>query len=170
MCQRAVTPGTDQSTANELMKELWQAIPGYEGLYEASDQGQIRSLDRQVTQRNRWGTLSTNRLKGRLLRPGKQNNGRLYVNLSKDNTSWVVTVHKLVAFTFIGPRAEGMDIDHVNGDFLDNRASNLEYVSHQVNQKRAFDMGKLNPPLNKRSKKTGKFMSSKAQSLPLVSS
>lgn len=90
------------------------------------------------------------------------------MNLSKDNTSWVVTVHKLVAFTFIGPRAEGMDIDHVNGDFLDNRASNLEYVSHQVNQKRAFDMGKLNPPLNKRSKKTGKFMSSKVQSLPPV--
>lgn len=142
-----------------LMKESWQPVPGYTGLYEVSDQGRVRSLDRQVTQQNRWGSSTTYQLKGRLLRPGTQKNGRLYVNLSKNNLSWVVTIHKLVALAFIGPRPEDMEIDHVNGDFLDNRLCNLEYVTHQVNQKRAFDMGKLKPPKGMRNKKTGRFMS-----------
>lgn len=143
------------------MKESWQPVPGYKGLYEVSDQGQVRSLDQIQYRLNRWKTLTQYNKKGRTLKPGRQTNGRLYVNLSKGNTPWVVNIHKLVALAFIGPRPDDMEIDHVNGDFLDNRASNLEYVSHQVNQKRAYDMGKLIPPFNERSLLTGKFISSK---------
>ena len=144
------------------MKESWQPVPGYEGLYEVSDQGRVRSLDRLVERKNRWGSIATHQLKGRVLRPGPGRADRLQVNLSKGNVSWVIPVHKLVALVFIGPRPEGHDIDHINGDFRDNRLVNLEYVTHQENQKRAYDMGKLNPPKNPRDPKTGKFMTSKA--------
>ena len=145
------------------MKESWQPVPGYEGLYEVSDQGRVRSLDRSVERKNRWGSITTHRIKGRVLRPGVTTCHRFYVNLSKNNTPWVVPVHKLVALAFIGPRPEGHDIDHVNGDFRDNRLLNLEYVTHQENQKRAYDMGKINPPRdNARDPETGRFMSSKA--------
>ena len=168
MCQRVAAPDTDQTPLEYLMKELWQPIDGYEGLYEVSDQGQVRSLDRLKTFQGRWGT-ETKRIKGRVLRPGRQINGRLYVNLSKDNQPWVVTIHKLVALTFLGPRPEGMDIDHVNGDFLDNRACNLEYVTHQENQKRAYEMGKIKPPSdNARNPKTGRFMKAKVSPRPPV--
>ena len=162
VCQRGATPGTDQTPSEYLMKEVWQPVPGYEGLYEVSDQGRVRSLDRLVQRKNRWGSLATHRLKGRVLRPGGDGSGRAQVNLSKENVSWVVTVHVLVALTFIGPRPEGHDIDHVNGDFRDNRLVNLEYVTHQENQKRAYDMGKISPPENPRDPETGRFMSSKA--------
>jgi hypothetical protein len=143
------------------MNELWQPIEGYEGLYEVSDQGRVRSLDRLKTFQGRWGT-TTNRIKGRVLRPSKTLSGRWQVNLSKDNQPWVVGVHTLVALTFLGPRPKGFDIDHVNGNPIDNRVCNLEYVTHQENQKRAYAMGKLNPPKsNKRDLKTGKFMTAK---------
>ena len=165
--KRAATPGTDQTPLEYLMKESWHPVPGYMGLYEVSDQGRVRSLDRAVTQQNRWGGMTTYRLKGRLLRPGKTVGGRLQVNLSKDNTPWVVPVHTLVALAFIGQRPEGHDIDHINGDFRDNRLVNLEYVTHQENQRRAYAMGKISPPQgNRRSAKTGRFTSSKVQSLP----
>ena len=149
------------------MKESWQPVPGYEGLYEVSDLGRVRSLDRLVVRKNRWGSRATHQLKGRVLRPGPGGSNRLQVNLSKENVSWVVPVHKLVALAFIGPRPEGLDIDHINGDFRDNRLDNLEYVTHQENQKRAYDMGKINPPRdNARDPKTGKFMTSKADPQP----
>ena len=145
------------------MKESWQPVPGYEGLYEVSDLGRVRSLDRLNARKNRWGSVTTVPLKGRVLRPGRSVNDRLQVNLSKENVSWVVPVHKLVALTFLGPCPEGHEIDHVNGNFQDNRLVNLEYVTHQENQKRAYDMGKINPPRNNaRDPKTGKFMTSKA--------
>lgn len=166
MCQRAATPGTDQTPVEYLMKESWHPVPGYTGLYEVSDQGRVRSLDRIVTQRNRWGGMTTYPLKGRVLRPGSTKTGRLQVNLSKNNNSWVVSVHALVALAFLGPCPDGREIDHVNGDCRDNRLANLEYVTHQENQRRAYAMGKINPPRgNSRSAKTGRFKSSKAQSL-----
>ena len=144
------------------MKESWQPVPGYEGLYEVSDLGRVRSLDRLNARKNRWGSVTTAHLKGRVLRPGRGGAARLQVNLSKESVSWVVPVHKLVALTFIGPCPEGHEIDHVNGDFQDNRLVNLEYVTHQENQKRAYDMGKISPPVNPRDPKTGNFMSPKA--------
>ena len=143
------------------MKESWQPVPGYEGLYEVSDQGRVRSLDRVLSFEGRWGT-TTRQVKGRVLRPGPGRADRLQVNLSKENVSWVVPIHKLVTLVFIGPRPEGHDIDHINGDFRDNRLVNLEYVTHQENQKRAYDMGKINPPENPRDPETGRFMTSKA--------
>ena len=66
-CQRAATPGTDQTPVEYLMKELWQPVPGYEGLYEVSDQGRVRSLDREIEKIGRAGVLMNLQLRGKVL-------------------------------------------------------------------------------------------------------
>jgi len=65
--------------------------------------------------------------------------GRFKVAVGEKRSA--VLVHKLVALTFIGERPEGYDIDHVNGNRLDNRAINLEYVTHEENINRAIKLG-----------------------------
>ena len=102
-------------------------------------------MDRVQTQQRKEGLVSR-RLKGRVLRTqGRthQPRGRDFVHLSKDMKSQVVTVHCLVAYSFLGPRPEGFEIDHVNGDPSDNRACNLEYVTREENLRRAKAMGRL---------------------------
>ena len=128
------------------MNELWHPVPGYEGLYEVSDQGNVRSLNRIVVQLTRWGEHRERRLRGKLLRQGRAVNNRRQVCLSLDNKQRVFYVHTLVALAFHGPRPEGLEIDHINGDYLDNRAVNLGYVTHQENQRRGYKLGLINPP------------------------
>ena len=127
------------------MNEVWQSIPGYEGFYEASDQGRVRSLDRGCFQGAKNGSVKYHTLKGRVLSQfvGTKQIGRLCVGLNRQGKKKKWDVHCVIARTFIGPRPEGLEIDHVNGDFLDNRACNLEYVTSQENVRRARAMGKV---------------------------
>ena len=141
------------------MNELWQPVVGYEDLYEVSNLGRVRSVDRYIERMNRWGTMNRALLKGRILRPGRSVCKRLQVNLSKNNVPWMVAVHRLVSRAFLGPCPVGLEVDHVDGNYENNCADNLEYVTHQQNQKRAYDMGKINPPLNARCSTTGRFTS-----------
>lgn len=76
---------------------------------------------------------------GRVLKQGVNRDGRKVVCVGERRSA--VLVHKLVAFTFIGERPEGYEIDHVNGNRLDNRAINLEYVTHEENINRAIKLG-----------------------------
>ncbi|WP_299315526.1 NUMOD4 motif-containing HNH endonuclease [uncultured Halomonas sp.] len=115
------------------MKEIWRDVPGYEGRYEVSDKGRVRSRDRQVEATTRQGTTYYSRRRGRLLRPGRMNAfGHLSVAIGKGNSR---TVHSLVMEAFIGPRPDGFDIRHLNGDGSDNRLVNLEYGSRSENNR-----------------------------------
>lgn len=97
----------------------WRAVPGYEGLYEASSDGQLRSLPRATTT-------------GRVL---KQSSGRpkpgvvpyLGVRLHRGDGGKRVRTHVIIAATFLGPRPAGQQIRHLNGDHADNRVENLAY-------------------------------------------
>ena len=122
------------------MNELWQPVLGYEGFYEVSDQGRVRSLDR-VVQKTRYGKTYSSTLNGKVLKPGFDGDGREQVPLSKKGKVVRRHVHSLVAYSFIGLRPEGLEIDHVNGDHLDNRSCNLEYVTHEENMRRAVALG-----------------------------
>jgi hypothetical protein len=112
-----------------MTDEIWRAIPGYDGLYEVSDAGRVRSLDRPV--RHRLGGVFTRR--GRLLRPCVTSAGYHQVTLTVGGF-WVTrVVHKLVVAAFIGPRAPGMVTRHLDGDKTNNRTSNLAYGTSQEN-------------------------------------
>lgn len=110
--------------------ENWKAIPGYEGQYEVSDQGRVRSLDRQVecTGPIKGRYLSTK--KGRVLRPGPSNFGHMSVVLGRNNTQFV---HKLVLIAFVGPAPHKNECRHLNGDPADNRLENLCWGTRREN-------------------------------------
>lgn len=101
----------------------WASIPDYEGLYEVSDEGEVRSVDRTII---RKGDVEVN-LKGRLLRPGKDKFGYLMVTLSSGGVTLSKSVHALVAEAFLGERPKNYDVRHLNDNITDNRAVNLEY-------------------------------------------
>ena len=97
--------------------EIWKPIPGYEG-YEASNQGRIRSIDREVQYGQR-----IHRLRGRIIKSRINNKGYRQVVLFRH----AETVHKLVMLAHMGPRPEGMEVCHGKSGRLDNRLSNLRY-------------------------------------------
>lgn len=96
----------------------WQPIPGYEGLYEVSDLGQIRSLPRKGGNNRTYG----GKILKPLLRPPY-----LTVVLSRDGIEARLRVHSLVALAFIGQRPAGQQVRHGPGGALDNRLVNLCY-------------------------------------------
>lgn len=117
--------------------EIWKDIPGYEGKYQASSLGRIRSLDRQI---GTPGTVGCKFMKGRVLRPGPTKDGHLYVVLGHGAPG--TPVHQLIARTFIGPRPDRMDVCHNDGDPTNNRADNLRYDTRANNILDVFKNGK----------------------------
>jgi hypothetical protein len=113
-----------------MSDEQWRAVVGYEGLYEVSDQGRVRSLTRTCW--DATGTKARTR-KGQYLKPGASR-GYLSVRLCRNGSIQTLTVHSLVAAAFIGPRPEGMQVCHWNGNGGDNRLANLRYDSPSSNQ------------------------------------
>lgn len=106
--------------------ESWLPAVGYEGLYEVSDLGRVRSLPR--VRRN------GNPLSGRILRPGPQRRGYLTVALTgRDGVVRSRRVHQLVLAAFVGMRPEGMAVLHRNDVPGDNRLVNLYYGSRLEN-------------------------------------
>lgn len=123
------------------MSEVWKDIPGHEGAYQVSDQGRVRSLPRTVTRSTRNGTVFSRQLPGRVLRPGVSSPlGHSTVALGRGNSQYV---HALVMQAFVGPRPEGADIRHLNGNARDNRLNNLSYGSRHENNLDRLDHGVL---------------------------
>lgn len=101
--------------------ETWKDISGYEGIYEVSDLGRVRSL----VQRNRW--------KPGILKPQKHRYGYLYVNLCKDGKVKGMKVHRLVAQAFIPNPNNLPQVNHKDENPQNNAASNLEWCSARYN-------------------------------------
>lgn len=107
------------------MTESWKPIPGYEGWYEVSDHGRVRSLDR-TTPRKR---------SGRMIALSKDGKGYFKVSLCKNGTEFTAKVHKLVAQTFLPDPVGELWVLHRNGDQQDNRAENLYWGTPSDNMK-----------------------------------
>jgi len=117
---------------------MWKSIKGFEGYYEVSDDGRVRSVDRTV-KRKGGGTLS---YKGRELVPDKTKKGYLKVYLSKNSKKTNKLVHRLVLETFRPvDRMEYKQVNHKDGDKLNNALSNLEWVTNQENHDHALALG-----------------------------
>lgn len=112
------------------MEEEWRAVVGWEGLYEVSSEGRVRSLDRLVTRKD--GVIA--RYTGRVLRAGVNSSGRLTVRLSYEQHYQSFSVHRLMAEAFI-PNPEGLPlVRHLNDKPLDLRLENLAWGTHSDNQ------------------------------------
>jgi integrase len=118
------------------MTEQWRPVVGYEGLYEVSDHGRVRSLDREIANlANGW--IKRQR-KGATLRQRTLSSGYKKTTLSKDGKESSPSVHVLVAEAFLGPRPEwATQVNHKNRDKADNRADNLEWSNNYHNLRHA---------------------------------
>lgn len=107
----------------ELCAESWMPVLGFEGFYEVSDLGRVRSLARRVPRLD--GRFYT--VKNRVLKPARRASGYLHVVIRKDNEPYTRIVHRLVLEAFVGPRPHGMECCHCNGTPHDNRLQNLRW-------------------------------------------
>lgn len=105
------------------MTAEWLPVTGYEGLYEVSNQGEVRSLARSVKGRE----CSDRQITGKVIVPRIRPDGTVAVNLWKSNTYKQVPVRRIVLLAFDGPRPKGYDATNVNGDPGDNRLHNLQW-------------------------------------------
>lgn len=119
------------------MSETWVQIPEFEGRYEVSDFGRVRSVDREVQTSNG----QVRRYKGMLLSPGRQNDfGHVTVMLGRDGGSRCV--HELVLLAFVGPPKEGQECRHLDGDGSNNKLENLCWGSKSENAKDCTRLGR----------------------------
>lgn len=108
-------------TSTNDMSEEWRDVPGYEGLYQVSDMGRVKSSPRKGTD-------------GRVLRPGRVNRlGHNGLYLYKDGKGKFFLTHRLVLLAFVGPPPSHCEVCHNNGDPHDNRLENLRYGTRSEN-------------------------------------
>lgn len=120
------------------MKEIWKDIENYEGLYQVSNLGRIKSFPRN-------GTIKQERI----LKQTIDNNGYLIVGLHKNNKAKKVCVHWLVANAFIPKKETDEVINHIDGNKLNNTLNNLERCTQSHNVKESIRLG-LQIPYNEK--------------------
>ena len=113
--------------------EIWKDINGFEGLYQVSNLGRVRSLDRVVERIDGKRV----KLRGVVLSPSINNAGYLRVSLSRGRIAYEKQIHAIVAETFL-IKVDCFDVDHINFNKLDNRVENLRYISHIDNVRRSI--------------------------------
>lgn len=124
------------------MKEIWKDIPGYEGLYQASNLGRIRSL-----------------IRNKILIGGIKN-GYREVILCKNGKRKYMLVHRLIAQTFLENKKNKPQINHIDGNKHNNNVNNLEWCTRSENMKHAYKIGLQKPlyaKINPRAKKIKQY-------------
>jgi hypothetical protein len=114
-------------------EEIWKDIEGYEGIYQVSNLGRVRSLDRCIEVTNRWGSLSTYFYRGKVLSQAIDGRGYCMVNLANHSTYKICRVHQLVARAFVDGWFEGAVVNHKDENKRNNLPSNLEWVTFAYN-------------------------------------
>lgn len=106
-----------------MQKQIWKNVPGYEGLYQVSNLGNVRSFYLNDV---------------RELRKSNHSEGYLIVNLMKEKQRKTMKVHQLVAMAFLGhvPNGNTLVVDHINGDKKDNRLKNLQILTNFDNTRK----------------------------------
>lgn len=123
-----------------MQEEIWKDIEGFEGYYQVSNLGRIRSLDRVVVFVDGRSRL----FQGIIKSQGYNcNTGYMSVNLARDSKTYPKDVHRLVAKAFIPNHNNLPCVDHINCNKTDNRAENLRWCTHLQNVHFAIDAGHI---------------------------
>ena len=119
-----------------IQDEVWKDIEGYEGLYQVSTCGNVKSLPK--VRRNGTGTYIQ---KERLLKPSNTSTGYKKVELYKDGKRKSFKVHRLVAIAFIPNPDNKPEVNHIDGNKINNNIDNLEWVTSSENTIHAYETG-----------------------------
>lgn len=123
--------------------EKWKDIPGYEGIYQASNTGEIRSVDGKTTFSSRHGVRVWQQriLKQKYHSRKQTSKSDARVTLWKDGSPRTLLVSRLIALTWCSGYSNGMTVNHIDGNPENNHASNLEWVSRAENIRLGFETG-----------------------------
>lgn len=116
-------------------EEIWKDIEGYEGIYEVSNFGRVRSLDRYyiATHSRAIGVPVRYLKKGTILKQTLNKCGYMYVTLKVNGKVTGKSVHRLVGKAFVPGYFEGADVNHIDENKLNNNADNLEWCTRRYN-------------------------------------
>lgn len=120
------------------MKEIWKDIEGYEGLYQASNLGRIRSLDREIIQWNRFDNVKVI-YKGKILSLKPNKKGYFQCLLNKNGKSRTFLVHRIIAQTFLKEFDKNLTVDHIDCNKHNNNVDNLRMVTLKKNIQLSYD-------------------------------
>lgn len=142
------------------LNEKWKDVKGYEGIYQVSNLGRVKSLDRKVYQKNKSNKFQYVTYKGKILKSQKQRNGYLIIDLHRNNKTKRKLVHILVAETWIPNLNSNKYINHKDSNPQNNRIDNLEWCTQSYNVKYAYKNGnKIAPNMKKTNQiKNGKII------------
>ncbi len=128
----------------DMTCEIWKDIKGYEGFYQVSSYGRVKSLSRTIWNNANggfWQTLNEKILS--LFEQGSVPRKYVAVRLIKDGTNKRVMVHRIVAEHFIGEIPDGMVVNHIDNDPKNNRVDNLEIITPSENIQKARDAKRI---------------------------
>lgn len=114
------------------MKEIWKDVVGYEGLYQVSNLGRVKTLPKRGH-------------KSCIMKPSLKKDGYIRIHLSKNAISKTLYVHRIVAEAFLPRCNNKYEVNHINGIKTDNSVDNLEWVTRSRNQLHAIEMGLRSP-------------------------
>lgn len=117
---------------------MWKNIKGYEGYYQVSNFGNVRSLTREVLKSNGGSVV----LLGQQMTKMKNADGYLHVKLSKDGTGKNKAIHRLVINAFNPIDDKNMEVNHIDLNRENNRLDNLEWKTHIENVRHSSDQGR----------------------------
>lgn len=119
------------------MIEIYKDIKGYEGLYQISNFGNVKSIERMVKN----SSHSYMKLKERILKFKKSKAGYIQASINMNNVAKYFYVHRLVAIAFLENPENKRTVNHKDGNKLNNSLENLEWATHKENSQHAFNAG-----------------------------
>jgi hypothetical protein len=126
--------------------EEWKPVLGFEGFYALSSRGRVKSLCRVVIDRRG----QPRKLSERIMLCSVKDNGYLHVSLRKPGEKQVKRlIHRLVAIAFLSTKNETDEVNHIDGNKLNNVTANLEWCNHAQNMAHAWDNGLFQSPRTK---------------------